>query len=293
MKKEEMLKAIKPYLLEEKLDEKAEKTMTQYKRVITMFVNSLKSEDITKTDLMEFKSYLIDNYKPKTVSNYITIINKFIKYIELTSKDQDEFDFKKLRKYYSKKTLKNIKVQQKASLEEVLEPEELKRMLRMAKKRDYEMYLIMRIFSLTGIRASELRFFTVENIQSNYIEIRNKGKIREIILTNDLKKELSNYCKAKGITSGYIFKGKKDGTMLHHTTVYNRLKKIAGQCRGIKIDKVHPHSFRHLFAIKYMQEYGDVTELKDILGHSSVETTAIYTRTTSKMKRKRLEKMKY
>ena len=81
--------------------------------------------------------------------------------------------------------------------------------------------------------------------------------------------------------------------MLHHTTVYNRLKKVAGMCRGIKIDKVHPHSFRHLFAIKFMQEGGDISELKDILGHSSIDTTAIYTRTTSKMKRKRLEKMKY
>ena len=64
-------------------------------------------------------------------------------------------------------------------------------------------------------------------------------------------------------------------------------------CRGIKIDKVHPHSFRHLFAIKFMQEGGDISELKDILGHSSIDTTSIYTRTTAKMKRKRLEKMKY
>jgi len=42
-----------------------------------------------------------------------------------------------------------------------------------------------------------------------------------------------------------------------------------------------------------MQEGGDISELKDILGHSSIDTTSIYTRTTAKMKRKRLEKMKY
>lgn len=293
MKKSEIKEKIKPYLLEEKLDEKAERTQKQYERVITMFVNSLKNEEVTKTDLMEFKSYLIDNYKPKTVSNYIVIVNKFIKYLELTSNGDNDFDFDKLKKYYSKQTLKNIKIQQKASLEEVLEPEDLKRMLRMAKKKDYEMYLIMKIFSFTGIRAGELKFFTVENIASNYIEVRNKGKIREIILRQDLRKDLLNYCKDKNITSGYIFKGKKDETMLHHTTVYNRLKKVAGMCRGIKIDKVHPHSFRHLFAIKFMREGGDISELKDILGHSSIDTTSIYTRTTAKMKRKRLEKMKY
>ena len=292
MKKSEIKEKIKPYLLEEKLDEKAERTQKQYQRVITMFVNSFKNEEITKNDLMEFKSYLIDNYKPKTVSNYIVIVNKFIKYLEITSKDED-FDFEKLRKYYSKKTLKNIKVQQKNSLDEVLEPEDLKRMLRMAKKKDYEMYLIIKIFSYTGIRSGELEFFKVENLASNYIEVRNKGKIREIILRQDLRKELLEYCKDKNITSGYIFRGKRAGTMLHHTTIYNRLKKIAGMCRGIKIDKVHPHSFRHLFAIKFMQDGGDISELKDILGHASIDTTSIYTRTTLKMKRKRLEKMKY
>ena len=292
MKKSEIKEKIKPYLLEEKLDEKAERTQKQYQRVITMFVNSFKNEEITKNDLMEFKSYLIDKYKQKTVSNYIVIVNKFIKYLEITSKDED-FDFEKLRKYYSKKTLKNIKVQQKNSLDEVLEPEDLKRMLRMAKKKDYEMYLIIKIFSYTGIRAGELEFFKVENLASNYIEVRNKGKIREIILRQDLRKELLEYCKDKNITSGYIFRGKRAGTMLHHTTIYNRLKKIAGMCRGIKIDKVHPHSFRHLFAIKFMQDGGDISELKDILGHASIDTTSIYTRTTLKMKRKRLEKMKY
>lgn len=111
--KSEIKEKIKPYLLEEKLDEKAERTQKQYERVITMFVNSLKNEEVTKTDLMEFKSYLIDNYKPKTVSNYIVIVNKFIKYLELTSNGDNDFDFDKLKKYYSKQTLKNIKIQQK------------------------------------------------------------------------------------------------------------------------------------------------------------------------------------
>lgn len=292
MRRSEIESKIKPYLLEEKLDEKSKNTMKHYEHVITMFVNSLENEEVSKTDLMEFKSYLIDNYKPKTVSNYIVIVNKFIKYLEMTSKDED-FDFDRLRKYYSKQTLKNIKIQQVASLEEVLEPEDLKRMLRMAKKKDYEMYLIMRIFSFTGIRAEELKAFTVENVESNYIQVTNKGKIRNIILRNDLKKELKAYCKEHNIKEGFIFKGKKEGTMLHHTTIYKRLKKVAGMCRGIKISKVHPHSFRHLFAVKFIEEGGALSDLADILGHNSINTTMIYTRTTDKMKKKRLEKMKY
>ena len=163
----------------------------------------------------------------------------------------------------------------------------------MAKKKDYEIYLIIKIISLTGIRVNELKEFTYENIQKNYIVVKNKGKVRNIILTNDLQKKLIDFCKKEKIESGFIFRGKNENTMISYTTIYRRLKKIAGMCRGIKLDKIHPHSFRHLFAIKYLEIGGTITELADILGHKSVNTTMIYTRTTDKMKKKKLEQMKY
>ena len=81
--------------------------------------------------------------------------------------------------------------------------------------------------------------------------------------------------------------------MIHHTTIYKRLKKIAGMCRGIKIEKVHPHSFRHLFAINCIEQGLDISEVADILGHADINTTRIYLTTTKKMKKKKLEKMKY
>lgn len=80
---------------------------------------------------------------------------------------------------------------------------------------------------------------------------------------------------------------------MHSTTIYKRLKKIAGRCKGIKLSKIHAHSFRHLFAIKFREDGGSESELADILGHSSLQTTRIYTTTTDKMKKDRLERMKY
>ena len=73
------------------------------------------------------------------------------------------------------------------------------------------------------------------------------------------------------------------------------LKMIAGKCRGIKLGKVHPHAFRHLFAIQYLMQNSEnaITELADILGHSSLETTRIYVRTTRKMKKQNLESLSY
>lgn len=284
---------ISSFLLEEKLNEKSQKTLEHYEYVVRMFVDSLGAGEVTKENIMFFKSELMEKYKPKTISNYITIVNKFIKYVEIMESN-GEYDLDDLKKHKSKMTLKNIKVQQKASLEEVLEPEEFKRMLRIAKKNnEITIYLIMKVFAYTGIRVEELKKFTVEALKTNYIEVNNKGKIRNIILRQDLRKELIEYCENNGIKEGYIFPGRNPGTMLHQTTIWKRMKKIAGMCRGIKKSKVHAHSFRHLFAIKFMSEGGDIGELADILGHASVDTTRIYTRTTDYMKRKRLEKMKY
>ena len=69
----------------------------------------------------------------------------------------------------------------------------------------------MKVIAYTGVRAEELKVFTVENLESNYIKVKNKGKIRNVIVRQDLRRELLRYCKDKGITTGYIFPGKKQG----------------------------------------------------------------------------------
>lgn len=294
MKKKDFEELKDSFLLEEKLNEKAEKTLIHYEHIIDIFLSSLNEEnEIAKKDIILFKNELMKQYKPSTISNYITVINKFIKYAEIIKKF-GEFDLGEFKDHKSKMTIKNIKVQQKTSLEEVLEPNEFKRMLRIAKQNnEMDMYYIMKILAYTGIRIGELKFFTVENIQKNYIEVRNKGKIRTIILRNDLKNELIEYCKKNNIKEGLIFRGRKEGHMLHQSTIWKRLRKIASKCRGIKLEKVHAHSFRHLFAVEFIEEGNDIGELADILGHASVDTTRIYARKTKYMQRKKLEKMKY
>lgn len=294
MEKETLWELTEEFLLEEKTDEKAKSTLVHYRHVVELFLANLKSGEVTKREVMEFKSMLMDTYKPSTVSNYITIVNKFIKFAEIVE-SSGKYELSNLKHHKSKMTLKNIKIQQKSSLEEVLEPEEYKRMLRIAKKNgETEMYLIMKIFAYTGIRVAELKCFKAEAVkETNYIEVSNKGKNRRIILRQDLRRELLKYCEEKGIEEGYIFRGRRTGTMMSDSTIWKKLKRIAGQCRGIRLSKVHAHSFRHLFAIKYLKDGGDIGTLADILGHSNINTTRIYTKKTDYMKRKELENMKY
>lgn len=291
MNKEQMMNALEDYLNEEVEDEKAEHTMIHYRHVLDELIDSLPDGEIKKSDLIAYKKELVKRYKPSTVNNYLIIINKFIRYVDIGEKYEDLSD---LKKHKCPLTLKLIKLQEKASLENVLEITDLRRLLRMAKKMEQmDIYYIMKIFAYTGIRAEELKVFTVENVKSNYIQVSNKGKTRNIILRSDLRRELLHYAKDRKIKTGTLFPGRFAERMMHASTIYKRMKKIGGKCRGIDLDKIHPHSFRHLFAVHFIDEGGSLSELMDILGHSSIQTTTIYTRTTDATKKKHLEKMKF
>lgn len=287
---------IDDFIEDEIMDEKAEKTHTKYKRVIVSFVNSLKNEEVTKKDIIDCKKMMMEKYSVKTVNNYIIVINKFIKYVELH--ESNEYSKEKARNHVSDWTLKIVKEQEKTSVENVLDPVDFKRMLRMAKRKgQLDTYFIMKIFAYTGIRIGELKYFTYENVEKakEYIKVYNKGKMREVPLRSDLRRELLKYAKERNIESGTLFPGSKEGKMLTEKTVENRIKKICKECKGIKLEKAHPHAFRHMFAIQWVKQNGNasLSELAKIMGHSDVKTTAIYTNTSKKEKKRKVEAIRY
>lgn len=250
--------------------EKADKTISTYKTYILRFIDYIDhNEPIQKKDVIDFKRMVMDlEFKPATVNLIIVSVNKYLKWIGA----------KEL-------TVKKIKLQQRSSLESVISKSDYNRLLRFAKRLGYDdIYYIMKIIATTGIRISELNFFTVEAIQdSYYIHVRNKGKDRNIILTKELSRELKRYCREHRIKSGRIFN-------LSVSTIWRRMKRIAGAARVNK-SYVHAHSFRHLFAKEYMNEFNNALELADILGHSDLKTTMVYTRSTENEQRLKLEKL--
>ena len=151
-----------------------------------------------------------------------------------------------------------------------------------------KIYYIMKTIAQTGIRVGELKYVTVEAIQVGITIVWNKEKYRNVYLTNKLCEELKIYCSDNNISEGPIFCGNKKGQTITNGAVWRSLKYIAIQA-GIPQELVYPHSFRHLFAKEYMRKIGDISELADLLGHTRLETTWIYTKTTSEEKRVRLE----
>ena len=261
-----------------KEDEKAEKTIEKYKTNIRAFIEFSKDKELTKRTVIEFKDKLdqVDEYLPNTTNNYLVVINKFLNFI-------------------GKKDLcvKVIKQQKKFSLEYSLSKSDYHRLLRTAKKyEEYDNYIILRILAETGIRISELAFFKIEDLDKT-MKIKKKGKVREIPVKLDLLREIRKYCRDRKIKEGLIIFNPKTGKAYADSTIWRRLKKLAGRAR-ISKDAVHPHAFRHYFAKCYLETYpNDIAGLADILGHNSLETTRIYTKLTNKEKELKIRNIKF
>lgn len=280
MKKEELKEKLPDFILDQKEDEKSQNTLKKYSRNIESFLEWLPDgAEVEKALVIDYKSYLLNekHFRTNTINNYIISINKFLYWCGVENCK-----------------VKQLKKQHAASNSEILSLTDYKRLLRFARRMGQtDTYLIMKILAMTGIRIDELSFFTVENMKSNYIHVRNKGKERSIIIRQDLAREIRAYCRDKGIKEGVIFYCKVKGKMIAKTTIWRRMQKIAGAARVSK-NKVHAHSFRHLFAKMFLEEYnGSIAELADILGHNSLETTRIYAKTTDEEKRRKLERIKF
>ena len=269
MNKLELSQRLNEFGQDLRYQEKSKRTISKYQTAIETFIDSINHDrDITKDDVIDFKEQIQrKGYRPSYINGILIAVNKYLRWA-----GQKDLSVKK------------IKSQAKNSLEDVVSNTDLKRLQRFAKRLGYEdIYLVMEIITKTGIRIGELDFFTVEALESFYIQVFNKGKVRDIILTQELRRMLKHYCRENKITTGRIIN-------LSDRQIRRRMHIIAGAARVNKTN-VHPHSFRHLFAKNYMEKFNNPLELKDILGHSDLRSTGIYTQSTKEEKRKKLEKL--
>ena len=269
---------LEEFELDLKEDEKANSTIKKYKTNIRAFIEYSKDKELSKKTVIEFKEKLdtIDECMPNTTNNYLVVLNKFFNFIG--RKDL---------------CVKIIKQQKKFSLDYSLSKSDYHRLLRTTQKyEEDDNYIILRILAETGIRISELSFFKVEEL-SKTMKIKNKGKVREIPVKLDLLRSIRKYCRDKKIKEGLVIFNYKTGKSYADSTIWRRLKKIAGRARVNK-NSVHPHAFRHYFAKCYLETYpNDIAGLADILGHNSLETTRIYTKLTNKEKELKIRNIKF
>ena len=268
----ELMLNFKNYLIEE---EKSKATLEKYMRDIETFYVWVGNKELNKICVLNYKEYLTEYYAVASVNSMLSSINSFFTYLE----------WHELR-------VKTIKVQKQifSSNEKELTKSEYERLLSVAKaKNNQRLYLLMQTICSTGIRVSELRFITVEAINSGRAEINCKGKRRCAFLPTELCKILKNYVREQKIKSGAVFVS-KNGNPLDRSNIWSDMKKLCKEA-GVSEKKVFPHNLRHLFARTYYTLQKDIVRLADILGHSNVNTTRIYTMETGEIHRKQIGRL--
>lgn len=268
----ELIQEFKNYLLNE---EKAKATLEKYVHDVTVFKDWIGGREVEKQMVIEYKSEIIEKYKPASVNAIISSLNSFFTYME-----------------WYKCRVKALKIQKRTCADEKREltKQEYERLVAAAKNAgNRKLYLLIQTICSTGIRVSELKFITVEALNNKEAEINNKGKIRPVMLSKDLCKALKEYIKEENIKSGSIFVT-KNGKPLDRTFIWKLMKALC-EVAGVSKEKVFPHNLRHLFARMFYSVHKDVIRLADILGHSNVNTTRIYTMETVDKFRSQIQKL--
>ena len=233
-----------------------------------------KYHKITNENLMLYKNYLMEGFTPSTVNQRIQAMNKYIKWNNIRNI----------------RTLRSVKVQQKPFLENVISMQDymyLKKKLK--KKPDLTDYFLIWIMGCTGARISEILKVKVENIIDGQIDFYGKGrKNRRIYFVSSFQKEAIEWRKTENRNSGYVFIY-SEGRAMTVKSVERHLKILAREY-GIDETVMYPHSFRHMFGKTFYDKEKELPLLADIMGHSSVETTRIYTRRTAQEQRQIIEK---
>lgn len=258
--------------------EKEIQTIDKYIRDIKKLMEYAKGQSISKEMLLRYKDYLqkCGKYKISSINSYLAAVNNFCEVMEWTD----------IR-------VKMIKIQRETFIPENKEitMHEYEKLVKTAyKKGDKRLALIIETLGSTGIRISELRHITVESLKYGMADLHNKGKVRRILYPSELLKILREYVKERHICSGSIFITSK-GNPVNRSNVWRMMKNL---CRVARVseEKVYPHSMRHLFARSFYKIKKDIAKLADVLGHSSIDTTRIYIKTTGKEHKRQLNKMK-
>lgn len=266
------IKKYREYLIEE---EKSKNTIDKYMRDINAFTKWIAERDLCKSVILEYKEHLKLSYAAKSVNSILSSLNSFFEFCE-----------------WHNLKVKLLKIQKQifANESKELTKDEYDRLLNAAiSKGNEKLYLLMQTICATGIRVSELQFITVESLKKRKANIDLKGKMRMVIIPNDLCKTLLKYASEQKITTGSVFIS-KNGKPLNRSNIWKMMQSLCDDANVSK-SKVFPHNLRHLFAKRYYSLHKDIVRLADILGHTSVNTTRIYTMETGDIHRKQIQEL--
>lgn len=239
-------------------EEKSAATIEKYLRDIRCFAEFLAERAISKEETISYKEHLTAQYAPASVNSMLVALNCFLRFLNR-----------------SDCCVKLLKIQRQmfCGEEKELTQTEYQRLVKAAG--DSQLSFILQTICGTGIRISELQYITVEAVMIGKAVVNCKNKTRVIFIPAPLQKILKQYIKKTGLKAGSVFVS-QNGKPLDRSSVWRQMKRLCKKA-NVPPEKVYPHNLRHLFARIFYSIKKDIVRLADILGHSSINTTRIYT----------------
>lgn len=257
-------------------EERRGRTVAQYLAGCRGFLRYLAADPrVTKDRVLAYREALKRQYRDSTVNAKLVAVNGLLAFLG-----------------WNECRVKQLKIQRQLFIpaESELTKEEYFRLLETARRRgNRRLCMIMQCLCATGVRVSELESFTVEQVKTGAVRVDCKGKIRAVPVPTPLQKLLLGYSRERGITSGPIFVT-RSGKSVDRSNIWREMKALCAAA-GVAPTKVFPHNLRHLFARTYYRATRDIARLADLLGHSSVNTTRIYTAESSREQERTLSRL--
>ena len=260
------LEQIEEYKIHLCESERSSATVQKYEYCLLQLYTSMQGRTLTKSNLIQWKQMLIEQYALATVNAMLAAINGFFQFMN-----------------WNDLIIRQIKMQKvlfQDEQKELTKSDYQKLVCAAKEKKDERLALVIQTICATGIRVSELKYITVEAVRSGRVSVSNKGKYRVVFLPAKLCELIKRYLKKQKRATGMVF-----------VTRTGRPMKALCQKAGVEPEKVFPHNLRHLFARTYYAREKDLSRLADILGHSSVSTTRIYTAESGNVHARQIERM--
>ena len=241
--------------------ERAPATIQKYLRDVEALAAARGGRPAGKSDLIAWKDHLSASHAPAAVNAMLAGVNGFLAFCG-----------------WGELKISPLRLQRSLFWDEgrELTRADYARLVAAARRRENErLALVIQTICATGIRVSELKFITVEAVGEGRAEITNKGKRRVVFLPVKLRRLLAKYLKKRKKTAGAVFTT-RTGKPLDRSNIWRDMKALCASA-GVEPGRVFPHNLRHLFARTYYSMEKDLSRLADILGHSSVNTTRLYT----------------
>lgn len=272
MMMKDIINARDEILYDYEIEGKSKHTLRAYKGAIDRLIATIKEKPPQDEDelVRAMKAFLSKKRREgradKTIYHYTVVFRTLLRYLDVPESK-----------------LKTPRVSQ--GIPKALSRGEYKKFINAADNRKYK--LIIEILYKTGLRISELLNLKIEDIdfENGRTIIRGKGKKERVIfLEQKLIEKIKKYLRKVQRQEGRLFHLTPEAVQAY----FRRTRKRAGLKR-----RVTPHTLRHTYATRLLELGMDIRLIKELLGHSSINTTQIYTKVSEKsLERELREKLK-